>query len=74
MMRELEQEGTFDCSALDLPVEEKYLPLKKVQYLGLDAEATALSFQTKFEMLETSGLEVLQVSQKQIAQDLGVTG
>ena len=73
-MRVLEQEGTFDCSALDLPVEEKDLPLKGVQCLGFGVEATALSFQTKFEMLETSELEVLQVSQKQNAQDLGVTG
>ena len=37
-------------------------------------EVTALSFQTKFEMLENSGLEVLPVSQKRIAQDLGVVG
>ena len=41
----LEQEGTFDCSALDLPVEEKDLPLKGVQYLGFGVEATALSLE-----------------------------
>ena len=68
----MEQEGTFGCSGLHLPIEEHYLPLCRVQYSGCDVEVTALTFQTKSGMLETSGLEVLPVFQKRKTQSLVV--